>query len=93
MSCELTKRFVPAYMDGELELVRAIEVEAHLKDCRACAQNLENQQELSVALPEAECHSQRRSVNAQEPIDISQLPRKTTFGELGIHLRSQGEIP
>jgi anti-sigma factor RsiW len=50
VSCELTKRFVPAYMDGELELVRAIEVEAHLKDCRACAQNLENQQELSVAL-------------------------------------------
>ena len=50
MSCELTQRFVPGYMDGELDLVRTIEMETHLKDCPACAQKLENHQELRDAL-------------------------------------------
>jgi anti-sigma factor RsiW len=50
VSCELTQRFVPGYMDGELDLVRTIEMETHLKDCRACAQKLEGQQELRSAL-------------------------------------------
>jgi anti-sigma factor RsiW len=50
VSCELTQRFVPGYMDGELDLVRTIEMEAHLMDCQACAQKLEKQQELRVAL-------------------------------------------
>lgn len=50
MSCELTQRFVPVYMDGELDLVRTIEMEEHLKNCPSCAQNLENHQELRAAL-------------------------------------------
>lgn len=50
MSCDLTRRFVPGYMDGELDLVRTIEMEAHLMHCLACAQNLESQQELRDAL-------------------------------------------
>ena len=50
MSCELTQRFVPGYMDGELDLVRTIEMETHLKDCPVCAQKLENQQEVRCAL-------------------------------------------
>jgi mycothiol system anti-sigma-R factor len=50
VSCELTRRFVPVYMDGELDLVRTIEMEAHLKDCPACAQRLEDQKEVRSAL-------------------------------------------
>lgn len=50
MSCELTQRFVPGYLDGELDLVRTIEMETHLKSCAACAQELENQQALRAAL-------------------------------------------
>ena len=50
MSCELTQRFVPVYMDGELDLVRTIELEEHLKYCLPCAQNLENHQELRAVL-------------------------------------------
>ena len=50
MSCELTQRFVPGYLDGELDLVRTIEVETHLKSCAACAQELESQQALRDAL-------------------------------------------
>jgi anti-sigma factor RsiW len=50
VTCELTQRFVLGYTDGELDLVRTIEMEAHLKYCPACAQNLENQQKLRAAL-------------------------------------------
>jgi anti-sigma factor RsiW len=50
VSCELTQRFVPGYVDGELDLVRTIEMETHLKDCPACTQNLDNQQEVRYAL-------------------------------------------
>jgi anti-sigma factor RsiW len=50
VTCELTQRFVPGYMDGELDLVRTIEMETHLKDCPACAQKLENQQEMRDAM-------------------------------------------
>ena len=50
MSCELTQRFVPGYLDGELDLVRTIEMETHLKNCAACARELENQQALRDAL-------------------------------------------
>jgi anti-sigma factor RsiW len=37
-------------MDGELELVRTIEMEMHLKDCPACALKMEDQQELRSVL-------------------------------------------
>jgi anti-sigma factor RsiW len=50
MSCELTQRFVPGYLDGELDLVRTIEMETHLKSCAACARELESQQALREAL-------------------------------------------
>ena len=50
MICELTQRYVPGYLDGELDLVRTIEMEAHLKTCPACAQELENLKALRAAL-------------------------------------------
>ena len=50
MSCKMTQRFVPGYLDGELDLVRTIEMETHLKDCPACAQKLENEQHVRSAL-------------------------------------------
>jgi len=50
VSCQLTQRFVPVYMDGELDLVRTIEMETHLQNCPVCAQKLEDQQELRSAL-------------------------------------------
>jgi anti-sigma factor RsiW len=50
LSCELTQRYVPGYLDGELDLVRTIEMEAHLKGCPVCVQELENLKALRVAL-------------------------------------------
>jgi anti-sigma factor RsiW len=50
MSCELRRRYVPGYLDGELDLVRTIEMEAHLKGCPDCAQELESLKALRTAL-------------------------------------------
>jgi len=37
-------------MDGELDLVRTIEMETHLKDCPVCAQKMEDQQGIRAVL-------------------------------------------
>jgi anti-sigma factor (TIGR02949 family) len=50
LSCKLTQRFVPGYLDGELDLSRTIEMETHLRVCAECAQELERQQALRAAL-------------------------------------------
>lgn len=50
MSCKLTARFVPGYLDGELDLSRTIEMETHLQTCGDCARELERQQALRAAL-------------------------------------------
>jgi anti-sigma factor (TIGR02949 family) len=50
VSCELTRRYVSGYLDGELDLVRTIEIEVHLKGCPDCAQELEGLKALRAAL-------------------------------------------
>ena len=37
MDCEATRRFVEADVDGELDLVRHLEIETHLAGCSQCA--------------------------------------------------------
>jgi anti-sigma factor RsiW len=50
LSCELKQHYVAGYLDGELDLVRTIEMEAHLKGCPACSEELENLKALRAAL-------------------------------------------
>jgi anti-sigma factor (TIGR02949 family) len=50
VSCKLTTRFVPGYLDGELDLSRTIEMETHLQVCAECARELQKQQALRAAL-------------------------------------------
>jgi anti-sigma factor RsiW len=50
VSCELTERYVPGYLDGELDLVRTIEVEKHLETCAECARELERMRALRAAM-------------------------------------------
>ena len=38
MICQEAHRLIHPYLDGELDLVRSLEVETHLKDCQTCAQ-------------------------------------------------------
>ncbi len=37
MSCPRTEEFIHAYLDGELDLARSLEVEQHMHECEICA--------------------------------------------------------
>jgi anti-sigma factor RsiW len=37
LTCEEAHKLIHPYLDGELDLVRNLEIEAHLHDCRTCA--------------------------------------------------------
>jgi len=50
MDCVEKRNLIDGYLDGELDLVKSIEMEAHLKECRACAQMVENHRALREAL-------------------------------------------
>ncbi len=52
MSCEDTQSLLNAYVDGELDLVRSLEIEKHLEGCQACMLTVENQKTLGTALRE-----------------------------------------
>ena len=36
MSCQETDEFIHAYLDGELDLGRSLEVEQHMHECEIC---------------------------------------------------------
>ena len=38
MICQEEQQLIHPYLDGELDLVRSLEIEAHLNDCQPCAQ-------------------------------------------------------
>src|SRR5437660_7207336 len=50
MSCEEERGLLHAYVDGELDLVRSLEIEKHLRDCKTCAQTVANQQAIASTM-------------------------------------------
>jgi anti-sigma factor RsiW len=72
MNCQEIETLKHAYADGELDLVRATEIEHHLSDCRACSQAYENIRALSTALKSADLYFKapaqlKRSIRASLP--------------------------
>jgi len=53
MNCESARRLIDAFMDSELDSSKAMEVEAHLSNCRGCQSMLEARQHLSRAIKQA----------------------------------------
>ena len=41
MSCQETLELIHGYVDGEVDLVKSLEIEAHLKGCHNCTANYE----------------------------------------------------
>ena len=50
MNCAEARQLLHGYADGELDLVRSLEVEEHLRECSGCAEALGQQQALRSAL-------------------------------------------
>lgn len=59
--CE-SEEMLGAYHDGELEMARGLEVEAHLRECPVCAQELRRLAAISAAVRQAPYHQAPRSV-------------------------------
>lgn len=53
MTCQETGRLVHALADGELDLVKSIEIEAHLQECPSCAQAQEEIRRLRSLMKDA----------------------------------------
>ena len=54
MNCTENNLQLHAYVDGELDVMRSLEVEQHAKDCAACAVKLASLKSLHTALAEGE---------------------------------------
>src|ERR1700722_12700406 len=50
MDCQEIQTLIPAYVDGELDLLTALAVEQHLPDCPDCAQAMESLSALGSAM-------------------------------------------
>jgi anti-sigma factor RsiW len=50
VSCQYTQNLLHAYLDGELDLFRHLEVEHHLEECMTCSRAHENHQSLRLSL-------------------------------------------
>jgi anti-sigma factor RsiW len=56
VACESDKLLLHAYFDGELDLVRSLQLEEHVKSCSDCSQDLRQQQALRTALQRPELY-------------------------------------
>jgi len=53
LSCQTAQEFIHAYVDGELDLARSLEVEQHMQECQVCASAYRNQTALRSALKDS----------------------------------------
>jgi anti-sigma factor RsiW len=50
MNCTEARKLIDAYIDGELDLVKSLEVEQHLHDCADCARAYQNRMALRAGV-------------------------------------------
>jgi len=79
VACENNERLLRGYFDGELDLVRNLEFEEHLKTCPDCAQELRDQQALRNSLRAANLYerapeSLRNRIRAALPAEARSQP-------------------
>jgi anti-sigma factor RsiW len=53
LSCQETRGLIDGYMDTELDLVKSLEIEKHLRECQACARVYESQLRLRSAIKDS----------------------------------------
>jgi len=53
LSCQTAQELIHAYVDGELDLARSLEVEQHMQECQICAIAYRNQTALRSALKDS----------------------------------------
>jgi anti-sigma factor RsiW len=83
MNCDEARRLIGAYSDGELDLVRSLEVEEHLRSCDSCASARENLRALKQAArsayfraPDSLKESVLAAVRASDPLPQNVVVRR-----------------
>ena len=85
MNCDDARRLIAAYSDGELDLLRNVDMEEHLRSCDSCALARENLQALKQAAqsayfptPDGLRESVLATVRASDPIPQSAMVRRAS---------------
>jgi anti-sigma factor RsiW len=53
LSCQTAQKFIHAYVDGELDLARSLDIQQHMEQCEACASAYRNQTALRSAFKDS----------------------------------------
>jgi mycothiol system anti-sigma-R factor len=56
MTCDVSRSVLHAYLDGELDALRAAEFEQHMEGCAACVRDLETQESLRSSIQRAQLY-------------------------------------
>jgi anti-sigma factor RsiW len=99
VTCGERRTFLPGYMDGELDLVRNVEIEEHLRTCAACSQIYQGQLALRSALQSDELYfrapaglQQKVRMAARAPERKSWLPRLQAPAWIGAALAAAAAV-
>jgi anti-sigma factor RsiW len=52
MNCQETQKLLDAYLDGELDLLKSLELELHFNECQTCSRAYQNRRTLQKAINE-----------------------------------------
>jgi anti-sigma factor RsiW len=85
MSCaNPTSRLLEAYLDGELDLVRSLEMERHLPECEACSAALRSHRALRSALAQPSLyHAGPRGLENRVRTELGKVPKDSNSGARG----------
>src|SRR5437588_10643264 len=76
MNCRELESQLQAYLDGELELTRSLELEGHLRECSACLRSYDSLRLLQQSL-------RNDSFRFQSPVDLEKRVRSAVRRESG----------
>ena len=57
LSCQETRELIHGYLDGEVDLVKSVEIEDHFRNCHACTQTYKGIRSLRSVGTAAKCVS------------------------------------
>jgi len=90
MQCKEFIALLPAYLDGELDLIQSIEVEKHIDTCDTCLQLVENERVLQTAMRTgALYHAPRASLERNILRTVQKSERATAMQPLFAFRRFQ----
>jgi anti-sigma factor RsiW len=77
VNCEEIRDLLHGYLDGELDLVRSLEIEQHLEQCPTCTQTMSRYQRLRAALSDPSLY-RRPAVDLRQRVLSSLRPARNS---------------